>query len=75
VLPLRVELRDPDGRLAEYSGYHAALAGQLDLTFDVARNDLTGAWHLRVEELASGLQADVELLVQGDNIDTGGGAD
>ena len=56
MLPLRVELRDPDGRLAEFSGYHAAVAGRLDLTFDLARNDLPGAWHLRVQELAAGLQ-------------------
>ncbi len=63
VLPLCVELRDPDGRLAEYSGHHAAVAGRLELTFDLARNDLPGAWHLRVRDLASGSQYDGELLV------------
>ncbi|MBN1854849.1 MAG: hypothetical protein JW829_19100, partial [Pirellulales bacterium] len=63
VLPLRVELRDPDGRIAEYSGYHAAIAGRLELTFDIACNDLPGVWHLHVQDLASGLQADVELPV------------
>ncbi len=54
VLPLHVELRDPDGRLAEFSGHHAAIAGRLDLTFDLARNDLPGAWHLQVQDLAVG---------------------
>ncbi|NLX54676.1 MAG: hypothetical protein GXY58_06155 [Planctomycetaceae bacterium] len=75
VLPLRVTLSDPDGRPAEYSGYHAAIAGQLELSFELARNDLPGAWHLQIEELASGLQADYELLVQGDDVDSVPSAD
>lgn len=55
VIPLKVELRDPDGRSAELSGYHAAKAGLLQLKFEPAPNDIPGIWELRVEDLASGL--------------------
>jgi hypothetical protein len=70
VLPLAVELRDPEGRLAEFSGYHAAHEGQLALTFELASNDVPGAWHLAIKDLASGLQYDGELLVERISVDT-----
>lgn len=56
VVPLRVDILDADGRLAEYSGYYGAAAGTLDLGLDVAVNDRPGVWEVRVTELASGLQ-------------------
>jgi hypothetical protein len=56
VLPLQVEITDPAGRVAEYSGYHAARDGRLDLTLDVAKNDAAGWWQIRVRDLASGLE-------------------
>jgi hypothetical protein len=64
ILPLHVELCDPDGRPAEFSGYYATVDGRLDLTFDIARNDLPGAWYLRVQDLAAGCQYDGELVVE-----------
>jgi hypothetical protein len=40
----------------------------------VARNDVAGAWHLRVQDLASGLQVDGELLVTDAGVDIARGA-
>jgi hypothetical protein len=56
VVPVHVEISDPAGRSAEFSGYHAARNGRLDLRLDMARNDEPGVWQIRVRELASGLE-------------------
>jgi hypothetical protein len=63
VLPLQVQLHDPDGRLAECSGHYSAPGGRLELTFDFAPNDLAGPWHLHVADLAAGLSLDREIMV------------
>jgi hypothetical protein len=55
VVPVRVEIRDPDGRVAEGTGYHAAEGGRLRLNLAIATNDTPGAWDVRVTELASKL--------------------
>ncbi|MEQ1851336.1 MAG: hypothetical protein ABMA01_07060, partial [Chthoniobacteraceae bacterium] len=57
VFPLRVEITDPAGRDAEFTGYHAAKNGRLDLSIDIAPNDTPGVWQIRVRELASGREA------------------
>ncbi|MBM4154972.1 MAG: hypothetical protein FJ221_08060 [Lentisphaerae bacterium] len=54
VIPLRVDIRDPDGRVAERTGWYGAKDGVLELQLDFAANDLPGAWEIRVRELASG---------------------
>lgn len=54
VVPLEVAIRDPEGRLAEFSGYYAAVDGKLPLRFDVAANDRFGLWEISVRELAAG---------------------
>ena len=54
VIPVQVEVVDPQGRPAEPSGYYAAKDGQLSITLDLARNDSPGRWTVRVRELASG---------------------
>jgi len=53
VVPLHIEIADPSGRLAEFSGYYGAVAGKLDLKLDLARNDSPGLWRVRATELAS----------------------
>jgi hypothetical protein len=63
MLPLHVELRDPDGRSAEFSGHYAAVGGRLEVVWDIASNDIPGPWHLRVRDLASGISIDRELIV------------
>lgn len=57
VLPLDVQIRDGDGRIAEYSGYHAAENGTLDLNLAIAGNDALGAWDIRVTDVASRVTA------------------
>lgn len=57
VIPLRVDIRDPDGRITEHSGWYGAKDGMLSLRLDFASNDLSGAWELRVRELASNRRA------------------
>ncbi|HND55698.1 MAG TPA: hypothetical protein PLV92_24955 [Pirellulaceae bacterium] len=57
VIPLRVDITDPHGRPAEFSGYHAAVNGRLDLKLDFAANDTPGVWTVRAQELATGQTA------------------
>ncbi len=57
VVPLAVSIRDPEGREAELSGAHAAVDGRLEVTLDIAPNDVEGLWHVEVQELASGRSA------------------
>ena len=57
VVPMRVDIADPAGRLAEFSGYYGARDGRIDLGLDIATNDSTGVWTLHARDLASGLEA------------------
>lgn len=63
IVPLRVQILDPQGSPAEFSGYYGAKDGRLSLPLDLARNELAGAWTLRVQELASGQEAQRALTV------------
>ena len=63
VIPLHVGLLDPQQREAEFSGYYAAKDGEASVLFDLASNDTTGQWTIRVTELASGLTTDRRLRV------------
>lgn len=53
VIPVQVEIVDPEGRTAEFSGSYAAKNGQLTIPFDFASNDRIGVWEIRAQELAS----------------------
>jgi hypothetical protein len=64
VVPVQVQIADPAGRAAEFSGYYGAKAGQLDVPVDVAANDAPGVWQVRVRELASGLERSAYFRVQ-----------
>lgn len=57
IVPVRVEITDPDGRPAEFSGYYGARDGRLDLELAIAPNDTPGLWQFRARELASGLSS------------------
>jgi len=63
VVPLRIDIADPLGRPAEPSGWYGARDGRLDLHLDLASNDETGVWTVRVRDLASGLLADRSFRV------------
>ena len=53
-VPVQVQITDPAGRVAEYSGYYGAVEGRIDLQLDLASNDRTGVWRVHARELASG---------------------
>ena len=57
VIPVELDIRDPDGRPAEYSGHYGAPGGTLSVALDLAPNDTTGVWSVRAREGASGLTA------------------
>jgi len=58
VVPVKVEVRDADGRLAELSGSYGAAGGKLRIHLDIAANDARGMWQIRARELASGRTAE-----------------
>ncbi len=55
VVPLRVDVLDPQGKTSEFSGYYGAENGRLQLKLEIAPNDPAGNWQVLVQELASGL--------------------
>jgi hypothetical protein len=57
VVPVKLDILDPDGRPAEFSGFYGAAGGALEISVDIAPNDVQGIWAVRVEELASGQTA------------------
>ncbi len=65
IVPVKVELLDPDGRPAEFSGYYGAKDGQVGIAAQIAANDVPGLWCIRVQELASGRTADAYMRVEG----------
>jgi len=65
IVPLRVELLDPSGRAAEFSGYYGAQDGRVEITAQLAANDSPGLWRIHVENLASGQTEDAYMRVGG----------
>lgn len=65
VVPLAVDIRDAEGRQAEFSGAYAAVDGKLSVTLDIAPNDPMGIWQIEARELASGSAAVHALRVLG----------
>lgn len=57
VIPMRLDIRDANGNLAEGSGYYAAENGILETEINLAPNDDPGTWEVRIKELASGMEA------------------
>jgi len=56
VVPVQLQITDPSGRLAEFSGYYGAKNGHLEIPVDIAVNDAPGVWQVSLRELASGLE-------------------
>ncbi len=61
VVPVRLDILDPHGKPAEFSGYYGAAGGQLRVAADIAPNDVPGVWRIRAQELASGRVADAYM--------------
>jgi len=65
VVPVRVDLLDPYGRPAEFSGWYGAKDGRVEITAQIAANDMPGLWQIRVQELASGRSTSAYMRVGG----------
>ncbi|HPA19308.1 MAG TPA: hypothetical protein PLU30_16295 [Verrucomicrobiae bacterium] len=63
VVPVKLEVRDPDGRSAEFSGYYGAANGEMRVGLDIAPNDAIGKWSVRATELASGRSTEAQFEV------------
>jgi hypothetical protein len=63
VVPVRVDILDPSGDAAEFSGFYGAKGGAVEINANIAPNDIPGTWRIRVEELASGKVANAYLTV------------
>lgn len=64
VVPVEVQVRDPDGQSAEGSGFYGAESGRLALALDIAPNDAVGTWAVEVTELASGKKTRTTFVVE-----------
>jgi hypothetical protein len=65
VVPVQLTIRDAETRVAEQSGYHAAVDGKLDIAIDIAANDPPGIWQIEARELASRRTTVREFRVRG----------
>ncbi|MDQ3621532.1 MAG: hypothetical protein M3463_03460 [Verrucomicrobiota bacterium] len=63
VVPVHIEISDPAGRVAEFSGHHAAEGGKLAVTLHMAPNDAPGVWQIHARELASGKESTAYLRI------------
>ncbi len=57
VVPLEIDIQDPDGRSAEPGGYYGARDGSVTIPITPAPNDVSGVWTIKARELASGIIA------------------
>jgi uncharacterized protein YfaS (alpha-2-macroglobulin family) len=54
VVPVALDIRDPDGRRAEWSGHYGAKDGAISVNMALAPNDTPGVWTIHAREGASG---------------------
>ena len=64
VVPVRVDILDPSGRAAEFSGWYGAKDGTVQVKPLIAVNDMPGLWRVHVQELASGASGDAYMRVK-----------
>ncbi len=64
VVPVRLEIVDPRGELAEGSGWYGAKDGELHVTCELAPNDSGGRWTVKATELASGKSTEAYVMVE-----------
>ncbi|MFM7604515.1 MAG: hypothetical protein ACKO8Z_04880, partial [Prosthecobacter sp.] len=57
IIPVRLDIRDASGNLVEGSGCYAAENGVLETAINLAPNDESGTWEVRIKELASGMES------------------
>jgi len=64
LLPVKVTIRNPQGKETEYSDYYAAKDGKLNLSFTPAVNDLAGKWRIEAKELSSGVSSTASFALK-----------
>ena len=64
VIPLKIIILDAEGKEAEFSGFHAAVKGEVTLRLEPAPNETPGTWQIIAEELASGKTAKVTIQLK-----------
>jgi hypothetical protein len=64
VIPIEVQIVDPQGRPAEPSGYYGAVNGRQKIELVLAKNDVPGIWKVSVHELASGKSKETTFRVK-----------
>ena len=63
IIPVHLEILDPNGRPAEGSGHYGMKDGNLPLSLDIAPNDTPGLWQIRATELLSRKQSNAWFRV------------
>ena len=63
VVPVKINIMDPQGNVADLSGYYGAKDGRVKIVFMLAPNDLSGEWTIQVKELASGRTSQHKFIV------------
>jgi hypothetical protein len=63
IIPLQIEIQQPDKNLGELSGFYGAKDGKTEIALDIAPNDSVGTWTIVVSELASGIKVEKKLQV------------
>ena len=61
VLPLQLEITDPQGRPGPLSDYYAVKNGVLTVRMTPALNDVPGTWTIKAQDLTAGLTAQVTV--------------
>jgi len=61
LIPLEVNITDPNGRKNELSGYFTLLEGNLDIPFTLALDDVLGKWLVSVKNLCNNETVEAEL--------------
>ena len=64
VIPLKITILDADGKPAEFSGYHAAVNGELKLNLSIPSNEKLGKWTITAENLATGGKVEHTITIR-----------
>jgi hypothetical protein len=64
IIPLEVNITDPNGRKNELSGYFTLKKGNLDIPFTLALNDVPGKWQVSARNLCNNEIAEAELNLE-----------
>ena len=64
VVPLKLTILDADGKPAEFSGYHAAVNGELKLNLSIPSNEKLGKWTILAENLADGGKIQYSITIR-----------